>query len=291
MMKKALIISLILHPFCMFSQKTHLDKVKNCPTVYLIGSVHNMHFNSGKNYSLNDLCAQIIALEPDIVCGEITAEAFKQPMEGYYPPESAFLAEMADSLNYRFIPVDWRLDFATQTLASQEFPQSVKGQRNTILNSLQKRMSSSESQSLYDVIHNKIFLHDLNSLYEKIIGVNALAEIACGSWHERNRRIVENGLSAIGNAKKIVFVFGIDHIPQLQRQLKALGINAQIPERMFAPSNNNKVTEAVLERWKINLKNIKLIRDNEIPSNLDNYQKVIDSKRIEDLEEALSKSK
>ena len=290
MFKKILFFIFTFSQISIFSQEIKKETLDIKPTIYLIGSIHNMHFNPDKHYSINDLLEQIRLLKPDLVCGEITPDAFNQPMEGYFPPEAAFLAEMANELNYRFVPVDWRLDYATQSKADSEFPASVKEQRLALLKSIQPKLEVSDIQSMYDILHDKAILNDLDSLYEKIIRVNALAEIASGSWTERNRRIVENGMAAAGNARVIVFVFGIDHLPQLQRQLKVLGIEAQIPKRLFAPSNNNKVSKAVLERWKRNLDNLKLIRDKKGPVTYDNYQKVINSKRIENIEEAIQKS-
>jgi len=260
------------------------------PTVYLIGSVHNMHFNPDIHYSLNDLAEQIRLLKPDLVCGEITPEAFNQAMEGYFPPEAAFLAQMANELKYRFVPVDWRLDHATQSIACRVYPTSIENQTTNLTNNLKAKLKSSNNISIYDLLHDKLILNDLDSLYEKIIGVNAIAEIGNGSWHEQNRRAVENGLRKSENSKTIVFVFGMDHLPQLDRQLKAVGINAQIPKRLFTPSKDYKVSEAVLKRWKRNLENLKSIRDKRIPATYDEYQKVINSKRIENIEEAIQKS-
>lgn len=291
LIKKILLSILVCTPITIFSQDIRQDKQKIKQTIYLIGSIHNMHFNPENHYSINDLLEQIRLLKPDLVCGEITPEAFNQSMEGYFPPEAAFLAEMANELNYRFIPVDWRLDYATQfSIANNNFPDSVQKLRTKLLNNLQAKIKTSNSLSLYDAVNGKTILNDLDSLYEKIIGPNALAEIASGSWHERNRRIVENGLAAAENMHTIVFVFGVDHLPGLQRQLKSLGIDAQIPERLFKPGNNFKVSKAVLDRWKRNLANLKLIRDKKNHATYDNYQKVINSNRIENIEEAIQKT-
>lgn len=290
MFKKIIFIILLFSPVSIFSQIIEKDTLTIKPTVYLIGSIHNMHFNPDNNYSLNDLLEQIRMIGPDLVCGEITPDAFNQPMEGYFPPEASFLAEMATELNYRFVPVDWRLDHTTQSLAHKNYPSSVKKQRSMLLTNLQDKIKSSKNSSFYDTLHDRIILNLLDSLYEKIIGVDALAEIASGSWHERNRRAVENGMANIGNARTIVFVFGLDHIPQLKRQLNAIGIKAQISKRLFTPSANPSVKKTVLDRWRRNLENLKLIRDKKISFSYDNYQKVIDSNRIKNLEEAIQKS-
>jgi hypothetical protein len=276
-----------------YSQETRPDSLQTKPAIYLIGSAHHMHFIAENNYTVNDLLEQIRVLKPDVVCGEITPEAFEQTMEGYFPPEAALLAEMATKMNYRFVPVDWRLDYTTQfVLANNNFPDSVKKMREELLNNIYPKLKVSvEQQSLYDVFHGNAVLNDLDSLYEKIISKNAVAEIAVGSWHERNRRIIENGLASAGNSHVIVFVFGLDHLPGLQRELKHLGYDAQIPERLFEPGNQFKVSEAVLNRWERNLENLRLIRDKKISTTYDNYQKVINCNRTKDLEEAIQKSK
>lgn len=289
MISKVLLSILTICSATAFSQESKQDKADKKPTVYLVGSIHNMHFNPNNHYSINDLLAQISALKPDVVCGEITPESFNQPMEGYFPPEAACLAEMASELKYRFVPVDWRLDYATQSIADKEYPSSIKEKSDPLLNKVQLILKE-PSPSLYDKIHSKETLSILDSLYENIIGVNALAEIACGSWHERNRRAVENGLKAAPNAQTIVFVFGVDHLPQLQRQLKAAGIDAQVAPRMFTPSLNQKLPKSVLERWKRNRDNLISIRDKKMEVSYDSYLKVIDSRRIENLEEAIQKS-
>jgi hypothetical protein len=290
MYKKILYLVLAFSPICGLALEIKQDTLDQKPSVYLIGSIHNMHFNQDKNYSVNDLLAQIQQLKPDLICGEITPEAFEKPMEGYFPPEAAFLAEMASEYNYRFEPVDWRLDYATQDIASKRFPASVKEKRSLLLKKVQVEFSESDKPSFYDDIHKEAILNYLDSLYENIIGTDALAEIASGSWSERNRRIIENGLAAAGNARVIVFVFGLDHIPGLKRHLMLAGIKAKIPERLFTPGNNFEVSDAVLERWKRNLENLKLIRDKKAPTTYDNYQKVVESNRIQDLDEAIKVS-
>lgn len=281
---------LSLFVFILFSQENKQNELKTKPEIFIIGTIHSMHFNPDYNYSIIDLQSQISALKPDLVCGEIVPEAFDQPMEGYFPPEAAFLAEMATTLNYRFVPVDWRLDYATQSKADSLYPKSILEQVTSFNNTYLSNMMKSDCQSIYDKIHSEQDIALVDSLFEKIIGADSIAEIAQGDWHERNRRIVENGLSEAKNARRIVFVFGSFHIPQIRRQLNDLGFEPQIPKRLFVPNNNFKVSDAVLKRWKRNLDNLKLIRDKKIPTSDSNYQKVINSKRIQDLELAILKS-
>lgn len=288
--KIILFFILISYSLTTFSQENKRDTADACPTVYLIGVFHSRHFDKKYNYSIIDLKNQIVALKPDLVCGEITPDAINKPMEGYYPPEVALLAELASILNYRFEPVDWRLDYATQSRAASEYPQSVKQEGAELIKKLNDDIEQYKGESIYDYFHDKETLHALDSLYENIICKNALSEIAAGSWNERNRCIIENGMAAAGQAQTIVFVFGIDHLPQLQRYLKKIGIEALIPKRMFIPDNNYKVPEEVLERWKRNLENLISIRDKKVPATYDNYNKVVNSNRIQDIQKAIEAS-
>ncbi|WP_029906890.1 hypothetical protein [Prevotella sp. 10(H)] len=288
-MKKILYLLLLFIPVIALPQmKQDINNIE--PNVYLIGVIHARHFDSKYNYSLADVLEQVKALKPDLVCGEITPEAFDKPMEGFFPPEAAMLAEMADELNYRFEPVDWRLDYATQALANKDYPQSVKEKTQPIIKRLNDDLENLGKKSAYDYLHEKSTLQSLDIMYEEIICVNTVSEIASGNWNERSRRIVENTMTAAGDARTIVIVFGIDHLPQLQRYFKEWGIEAKIPERMFVPNNQHKVSETVLNRWKKNLENLISIRDKKINSSYDDYKKVTNSNRIKDIEKAINSS-
>jgi len=272
------------------SGETRQEEPPGKPEIFIIGSIHSMHYNPDYHYSVGDLVEQIRALEPDVVCGEIAPEAFDQVTEGYFPPEAALLAEMAEELNYRFVAVDWRLDYATQASADSVYPVSVREKLAPFGSTYFARMNESAGQSIYDAIHSEINIAVIDSVFEQIIGADPVAEVAHGSWHERNRRIAENGMRSAGDAQRIVFVFGSDHIPQIRRQLQSLGYEPQIPVRLFVPGGNNNVPDAVLKRWKRNLENLRLIRDRKIPVTDDYYHKIINSRRIPELEQAIQKS-
>lgn len=97
-MKDSFFYTHLLFGGCFF-KKLKDDSQKSKPAFYLIGSIHNMHFDPNNHYSINDLLSQIRALKPNLVCGEITPEAYEHAMEGYFPPEAAALAEMANALS------------------------------------------------------------------------------------------------------------------------------------------------------------------------------------------------
>jgi hypothetical protein len=258
------------------------------PEVYLVGAIHDKHFDRRHHYTLLDLQAQVLALRPDLICGEITPEAFEQPMEGYFPPEAAFLAAMAPRWKVRFAPVDWRMDSAEQQKAESEEPPAVAQQVAKLDQAFVSGMAEFKGASLYDYLHDPSTLGLIDRKFEDVIGTNTISDIAAGSWHERNRRIVENGLKAAGEARRIVFVFGVSHLPQLVRQLKARGIEAVVPPRYFMPGDlQQNVPDVVLARWRRNLRHLRAIRDGKLAVPEDQARKVRNSHRIQDLEQAL----
>ena len=270
-----------------FAREDPESQSKRLPEVYLVGVIHNMHFESKSNYSLIDLQEQIISIHPDVICGEIAPEAFDQPMEGYFPPEAAFLAAMASTWKIRFVPVDWRVSYILQKKAEAEEPSSIANRVAQLDNDFISGIKNFKGVSIYDYFHDPEVLSLVDTKFEQIIGENTVSDLAAGNWHERNRHIVEIGLSEAKAAKRIVFVFGASHLPQLVRQLKSRGIEAKILPRRFTPSDNQQLSNQVMARWQRNLDNLKAIRDGKIVVSTDDAQKVRNSHRIQDLEQAL----
>jgi hypothetical protein len=261
------------------------------PEIYLIGSVHNMHFEERYHYSLIDLQAQIRSLHPDVVCGEITPEDFSGPMEGNFPPEAAMLSEMAPSWGARFVPADWRVSFAWQARGEkQEADNKVKATEvNAEQDKLKAYYEAFPGGSLYDYTNGSPqFQAMVDHMFEDVIGENTPSDIAAGAWHERNRMIVENCLAKAGPAKRIVFVFGAAHVAQLQRQLAALGLKGQIPPRTFTPAGLGTMPQAVIARWERNLKKLEGIADGTIAASANMKAKVQDTNRAPQLQSEIT---
>ena len=252
------------------------------PEIYLIGSAHHMHFEERYHYSLIDLEAQVLSVHPDVVCGEITPEAFNGPMEGNFPPEAAMLAEMAPSWGVRFIPADWRVSFAWQARGEQQEAEdkAKAAEVAAAQDGLKAYMEPFSGDSLYDYTNGSPqFLAMVDHMFEDVIGENTPSDIAAGAWHERNRMIVENCLENAGAARRIVFVFGDAHLPQLQRQLAARGLTARIPPRAFRPAGLGTMPAAVIARWRRNLRNLEGIGDGTVAVSADARAKVKDTNR------------
>jgi hypothetical protein len=283
----AIAVLLIATPPLAFAEETPDLQSKRVPDVYLVGVIHNMHFDLKNNYSLFDLQEQILSVHPDVIFGEITPEAFGQPMEGYFPPEAAFIAAMAPTWKVRFVPVDWRVGYLLQKKAEEEEPSSITNRVAQLDREFISGIKTFKGVSLYDYLHSPKVLSLIDTKFEEVIGENTVSDLAAGNWHERNRHVVENGLAAAEGAKKIVFVFGTSHLPQLVRQLKIRGLDAKVPPRQFTPDPNQQVPGQVVARWQRNLTNLKAIRDGRIVVSNDAMLKVRNSHRIQDLEQAL----
>ena len=254
------------------------------PEVILLGTAHNLHFKAESHYSLPDLRSEVEALQPDLICGEIEPEAYQGPMEGYFPPEAAYLAEIAPALHARFAATDWRIAKAWQDRAEQMEPKEIKDKIEALTREQAKQIQS--QPSLFDFLHTKN-LSIADYQFEQLAGENTVSDIALGAWHERNRRIVENCLDAAAGSHRIVFVYGAGHIPQLQRELAARGIAAQIASCRFVPAGMGGVPPSVIVRWQHNLDNLKRILDGSLAVSRDFLDKVKDSHRVQDLELAL----
>src|ERR1039457_2004021 len=103
-MKKCGLALIALLSICPLMAQNAAPKAPSAAAeIFLVGSEHNMHFEERYHYSLIDLQAQVRSVHPDVVCGEITPEAYNGPMEGNFPPGAAMLAEMAPGWGVRFI--------------------------------------------------------------------------------------------------------------------------------------------------------------------------------------------
>lgn len=281
--KCALILAVLFMNGAGLAQNISAAPTTNTPEIYLIGSVHHMHFEERYHYSLIDLQAQIQSLRPDVVCGEITPEAFNGPMEGNFPPEAAMLAETVPAWGARFVPADWRISLAWQDRASKQVAEDK--QKTAEMEAVRKKVRASiagfSGESLYDHMNGSAeYLAVIDNIYEQVIGENTPFDISAGAWHERNRMIVENCLLQASNARRIVLVFGNDHLPQLRRQLAARGLTGQIPPRAFTPAGLGTMSPAVVARWQRNLKNLEGIAEGSISVSGDMRAKVKDTNRI-----------
>ena len=287
-MKKLAVVFWLPLLSCSLLAQTRPTATTSNPEVFLLGTAHDLHFQVENHYSLADLGNEVEALHPDLICGEITPEAYQGPMEGYFPPEAAFLAEIAPALHARFAATDWRITHAWQRRAEEMQPKEVQDKLEALTEDAARQRQSQTDPSLFDFLHTKgVAIADHQ--FEQVVGENTVSDLAMGGWHERNRRIVENCLDAAAGAGRIVIVvvYGAGHIPQLQRQLAARGVTAQIASRRFVPTGMGNVPPSVIARWQRNLNNLKRILDGSLAVSRDSLDKVKDSHRVQDLELAL----
>lgn len=252
---------------------------------YLIGTAHHMHFEDRYHYSVSDLETQVRSLQPDVVCGEITPQALNGPTEGNFPPEAAMLAEMAPRWGAHFVPADWRVSLAWQQRGErQEAGNKSKAEVEAAQNKVKAYYEGFPGGTLYDYTNASAqYLKMIDNMFEEVIGENTPSDIAAGAWHERNRMIVDNCLVGAGQARRVVFVFGSAHLPQLQRQLAARNLRGQIPPRAYTPVGLGAVSSEVIARWERNLKNLENIANGSVAVSADDRAKVIDTNRAPEL--------
>lgn len=279
------VCSALLPSLCLLAQSPPARPKPN-PEVILLGTAHDLHFKTESRYSLADLRNEVEQLHPNLICGEIVPEAYEGPMEGYFPPEAALLAELAPTLHARFAATDWRIAKGWQDRAEKMEPKEIQDKLDALTEQQAKRMQSLTEPSLFDYLHTAN-LAVAEYQFEQVAGENTVTDIALGGWHERNRRIVENCLDAAEGAGRIVIAYGAGHIPQLQRQLAARGVAARIADRRFVPAGMGSVPPSAIARWQRNLDNLKRILDGSLTVSRDSLEKVKDSHRVQDLESAL----
>jgi hypothetical protein len=203
-------------------------------------------------------------------------------MEGNFSPEAAMLAEVAPDWAARFIPADWRVRFALQDRATRRL--SKDKPKAAAIDAEESREKAYYDRysgiSLYDeTAGSQQFQAMVDRKFEDLVGDGTVADISYGAWHERNRRIVENCLAAAGPARRIVFVFGSAHLPELRRQLARRGLTARIPARAFTPAGLGTMPPAVIARWQRNLRNLEGIANRTVKVSADNRAKVKDTNR------------
>lgn len=283
---RALLLAVLSIPVA-FSQTNALKKPPQSEFI-LLGSVHDMHMKPEMKYSLLDLRHQIESIKPDLICLEIEPDAFNSSMEGYFPPEASYIAAIAKELNTRVVPTDWRIAKEWQDRATKQIPSAVQDRISGMQAEMQKAIQRALSQpSIFDFFHGE-FQQLADIQFMQIIGENSAADISSGAWHERNRRIVENALDAAGDSKKILFVYGAAHLPQIARELADRGFASHLAPRMFIPCGIQPLSPVVLSRWRRNLENLKAIRGGLMKVTRDSYLKVMGCNRIANLEEALT---
>lgn len=282
--RKAIEFSLLIAGFLCSSMRLPAQVIEK-PEVFLVGTIHDFHFEPQYHYSMPDLLVEVKTLHPDAVCGEISADAYEQAAEGYYPPEAAFLAEMSKDLGYRFIATDWRGDSRKQSKLEDAMSKDETTKLDVFWKKVMGEVKAYKGPSLYDYFHSPEHLQLVDQFFEKFIAADG--DIVMGYWHERNHNIVENCLKESTGKKRIVFAYGASHIPQLQRELKEKGIESTVAGRLFTPSGEGQVAPTVVQRWRRNLQGLEGISSGSITASEEYRFRIKHSRRIKDLKQAI----
>lgn len=231
---------------------THRNEVVNNQPlqVTLVPSIHKLHFDSQWNYTLDDLLASVAKTNPELICLEISKEAFNGPLEGLYPPEAALLAEYFGTKRIPVVPADWRADRNLYKEPSQAFEDSVRGPKDEF----KKRLADKKDKVSFLISdEGKRLVKKIHSLY-----IEQLGEAADGFWNTRNEKIAG---SCYREATKLGLVrvsviFGIDHFYALEEDFRQFGsVELRMPEIRREKSESN-LPQLALRRWTRNLENL-----------------------------------
>lgn len=269
MVRFILVISMMLSFGACSSAKHINSSTQDNPVqqVYAVVSYHEFHLKKELGYSFVDLGAEVIALKPDLICGEIQEQDYRGPMEGYYPPEAAYLDSLAQENGLVFSPSDWRGDF----IETQKADEALTPQERSELHSLKDIPDDFQREAMKDpftAIHGPKFQEAIARFHDRRIAIGT--ELVDGYWIARNQVIVKKCMRKAQSikAKTVVFVFGGHHKYIIEKYLKKYyGIEAAPVKKLYIPTNK-PVADPVTERWKKNRKElIRLMNDRKtLPS-------------------------
>jgi hypothetical protein len=283
-MKRLYIFIVIILSFVISSP---LAQSKQKTDVYILGTLHKSHLVDEFAYSFIDITKIIDDMKPDVICIEMQDKHLNGKFEGYYPPENAVIIECAKALNIPVVCVDWRDDLNNGTLMiklTEEAGERINAANRKVEQIVINFLNQNNWEGYYDFIQNNIGFHEaIKNQHDTKIEVTC--EEADGFWLTRNKNITNSVKSLIEkqDPNKVLVTIGLHHKYILTEYLsdsESLEIKG-VPE--ITQSQKDIVSNKVLERWKRNLKNLKVVlNDEEYSKNL--KAKIENSGRIKELE-------
>ncbi len=226
-----------------------------------------MHLVEKYHYSLAGLGAEVTALRPTVVCGEIPPARYRGPLEGAFPPEAVYLDNLATTLGAKFIAADWRGNYLASRDAERRVSKVAAESAAALEADLKARLDQYAGLSLFDFFTDPEIERVIRRVHQTWI--DAGGEAADGFWSTRNREIVRLCGQHFAPGARIVLAFGVDHgfaiVDELRRQFQ---IDASAAPRMF----EHKATAAsvpVIERWKANLRSLQSVAADKSASDAD----------------------
>ncbi|MBI5543739.1 MAG: hypothetical protein HY901_07630 [Deltaproteobacteria bacterium] len=248
-----------------------LAKAGGSPVVFVLGAVHDFHEKESFGYSYSDLSDQIVAMQPNLVCGEVTVEDHQGAREAMYPWEIAVVEKAAELAGAKFWPADWRPDLASmQTVAIEKemSPEEKKAFSAVYSDFMPKLMASGRGS--FEFWHSKETQAQVRAIHDRMIHLGT--EAAAGFWETRNQIIVKRCLRKAleTGAQRVLFVFGAEHKYVIEDYVRRFyGIEPQAVVRL-APHGNRAMESSVLERWSRNRDGIaRLVAEHRLPEDLE----------------------
>ena len=98
-----------------FAKHSHFVRLKNRAkgqTIYLLGTIHEGHFERGSGYPYEELRSVLQFVKPDLLLVEIRPESLERGKWGEGPPEMPYAMAVAQEAGIRVAGMDfWRADY------------------------------------------------------------------------------------------------------------------------------------------------------------------------------------
>jgi hypothetical protein len=206
--------------------KSRLELANPNPQFFVVGTVHRGHLNGDFMYSLADIKNIIKTIAPDVICGEVAPEAYGTPMRGYFPPEQRIVEAVASAIDAIYTPCDWRAparDYPIQAAFPPKNQKIIDEQQAEL-----KREIALAGAGDFALIHSAKFQMKIKSIHDEVMAFGG--EAADGFWLTRNKNIVKQCLKVADQklAKRILFVYGIDHKYAVEQELRISRPSADI---------------------------------------------------------------
>jgi hypothetical protein len=257
--------------------------------VYVLAATHGFHFKQAFGYTMSDLRAHILALQPDIVCFEVTPEHYRTEKEPlFYPPEVAVADVAAAEAKALPWPSDWRPppDPDEVSKAVREMNDDERTRYEQAYARFMPRLKAAFGEPMFDFWHRPDTLALIREVHDTMI--REATDVGAGFWDTRNQMIVKRCMrkaQAI-KARRVVFVFGGDHKYGIEDNLRRFyGLRAE-PISRLVPRSNDELPEAVIDRWRRNRASLeRLLAAGTLPE--EQVKELRQRKAVEQLQSAI----
>jgi hypothetical protein len=259
------------------------DSQHGGPQFLALGAAHKYHVENNYHYSLSDFVQAITVIKPDLICGEVTPEAFGSELRGYFPPEQRVVEEVAKRIHATYVPSDWRAIVPP----THKDPATERKLKELQAAAAREILEAGDEEFAFR--HSEKHQREIKAFHDLVI--HADGEGADGFWLTRNKKIVDRCLDAAlrTKAKRVLFVFGGDHNYIIKDILESIKCTVTgVPK--IVHSSQQKLDLDLVPLWAADRKRLEKILQSDDASLKDqiqgsgSIQEIRGSDRLHDLD-------